>query len=157
MYLIKRGLLPNYFREMFTLTSQIHSHNTRNSNLFYIFPCRTNIRNFSIRFQGPKLFNSISPEIQNSESVGSFGKRLKKFLLSQSPILDVELHTFTFSLFLCISFFSFILTQFHSVPFTLMMYPIFSGSLQFISPRLLYRLPCHYQFQVLHAEQCLSC
>jgi len=82
MYLFKRGLLPNYFREMFTLTSQIHSHNTRNSNLFYIFPCRTNIRKFSIRFQGPKLFNSLSPEIQNSESVGSFGKRLKKFLLS---------------------------------------------------------------------------
>ena len=42
----------------------------------------TNIRNFSIRFQGPKFFNSLSPEIQNSESIRLFGKRLKKFLLS---------------------------------------------------------------------------
>ena len=42
----------------------------------------TNIRNFSIRFQGPKFFYSLSPEIQNSESIRLFGKRLKKFLLS---------------------------------------------------------------------------
>ena len=81
MYLFK-GLLPNYFRNMFTLASQLHSHYTRNCNLYYIPPCRTNIRNFSIRFQGPKFFNSLSPEIQNSESIRLFGKRLKKFLLS---------------------------------------------------------------------------
>ena len=53
MYLFKRGLLPNYFRNMFTLASQLHSHYTRNCNRYYIPPCRTNIRNFSIRFQGP--------------------------------------------------------------------------------------------------------
>ena len=82
MYLFKKGLLPNYFRNMFTLASQLHSHYTRNCNLYYIPPCRTNIRNFSIRFQGPKFFNSLSPEIQNSESIRLFGKRLKKFLLS---------------------------------------------------------------------------
>ena len=72
----------NYFRNMFTLASQLHSYYTRNCNLYYIPPCRTNIRNFSIRFQGPKFFNSLSPEIQNSESIRLFGKRLKKFLLS---------------------------------------------------------------------------
>ena len=82
MYLFKRGLLPNYFRDMFTLASQIHSYNTRNSSLFYIPHCRTNFRKFSIRFQGPTFFNSLSREIQNSESISLFGKRLKKFLLS---------------------------------------------------------------------------
>ena len=99
MYLFKRGLLPNYFRDMFTLASQIHSHNTRNSSLFYIPHCRNNFRKFSIRFQGPKFFNSLSREIQNRESISLFGKRLKKYLLSQSNILFVELHTFSFSLF----------------------------------------------------------
>ena len=64
MYIFKRGLLPNYFRNMFTLASQLHSHYTRNCNLYYIPPCRTNIRNFSIRFQGPKFFNSLSPEFK---------------------------------------------------------------------------------------------
>ena len=75
-------LLPNYFRNMFTFVSQLHSHYSRNCNLYYIPSCRTNIRNFSIRFQGPKFFNFLSPEIQNIESIHFFGKRLKKFLLS---------------------------------------------------------------------------
>ena len=82
MYLFKRGLLPNYSRDMFTLESQIHSYNIRNSSLFYILHYRTNFRKFSIRFQGPTFFNSLSREIQNSESISLFGKRLKKFLLS---------------------------------------------------------------------------
>ena len=73
MYLFKRGLLPNYSRDMFTLESQIHSCNTRNSSLFYILHCRS---------QGPTFFNSLSREIQNSESISLFGKGLKKFLLS---------------------------------------------------------------------------
>ena len=59
MYLFKRSLLPNFFRDMFTLASQIHSYNTRNSNLFYIPYCRTNLRKFAIRFQGPTFFNSL--------------------------------------------------------------------------------------------------
>ena len=62
MYLFTRGLLPNYFRDMFTLASQLHSHYTRNCNYYYIPPGRTNIRNFSIRFQGPTFFNSLSLE-----------------------------------------------------------------------------------------------
>ena len=84
MYLFKRGLLPNHFRDMFTLASQIHSHNTRNSSLFYTPHCRNNFRKFSIRFQGFKFFNSLSREIQNRESISLFGKRLKNtFFLSQ--------------------------------------------------------------------------
>ena len=51
MYLFKRGLLPNYFRDMFTLESQIHSYNTRNSRLFYIPHCRTNFRNSQFGFK----------------------------------------------------------------------------------------------------------
>ena len=61
---------------------QMISYNTRNSNRkFYIFPCRTNFRKFSIRFQGPKFFNSLNQEIQDSESISLFAKRLKTFLL----------------------------------------------------------------------------
>ena len=76
MYLFKRDLIPNYFGDVFTLASQIHSYNTRNSSLFYIPHCRINFRKFSIRFQGPKSFNSLGWEIQNSESINLFGKRI---------------------------------------------------------------------------------
>ena len=46
--------------------------------------------------QGAKFFNSLSREIQNSEKISLFGKGLKKFLLSWSFILFVEVHTFRF-------------------------------------------------------------
>ena len=83
MFLYTKGLLPNTFNNMFTLTNQIHSYNTRNSNCFYVFPCRTNIRRFSIRFRGPQFYNSLNQEIQNCESVGLFSKLLKKCLLAK--------------------------------------------------------------------------
>ena len=48
MYLFKRGLLPNYFRDLFTLASQIHSYSTKKIPAYFIWPhCRTNFRKFS--------------------------------------------------------------------------------------------------------------
>ena len=79
MFLFKKGLLPDAFRDMFALTNRIHPYNTRNSNCFYIFQYRTNIRRFSIRFQGPKSFNSLSQENQCCENIGLFNKMLKNF------------------------------------------------------------------------------
>ena len=76
MFSFKKGLLPDAFREMFVLTNQIHHYNTRNSNSFYLFSSRTNIRQFAIRFQGPKLFNSFSTEIQNADSFSQFSLNL---------------------------------------------------------------------------------
>ena len=78
----QKGLLPYAFSEMFLLPNQIHHYNTRNSNSFYLFSCRTNIRQFVIRFQGPKLFNSFSTEIQNADSFSQFKTKLKTFLLN---------------------------------------------------------------------------
>lgn len=82
VYLYSKGFLPNSFRKMFTLTNQVHSYKTRNSNSFYIFPYRTNVRKFSIRFQGPKCFNSLPLDIRNATSIGSFCEKLKGYLLS---------------------------------------------------------------------------
>ena len=66
-------------------------------------PCQTNklFEKFSIRFQGPEFFNALSREIQNSESVGLFGKDLKSsfFLGHIYVVLFVELHTFSFLFF----------------------------------------------------------
>ena len=68
MYLYKNGLLPVSFNDMFLLNCDIHSYNTRNKNSFRLPYCRTNVRKFSLRFQGPKIFNSLSSEIQNASS-----------------------------------------------------------------------------------------
>ena len=72
MYLYKAGLLPDSFNNMFSLTNHVHSYETTSSGLFYLTYCRTNIRKFSICFQGPNFFNSLSPEIQNAKSIVSF-------------------------------------------------------------------------------------
>ena len=84
MYQYKSGLLPDSINNMFLVRRQVHSYGTRNSNseLSYLPQCRTNIRKFSISFQGPSFYNSLSPEIRNATSTASFCSKLKAFLLS---------------------------------------------------------------------------
>ena len=82
MYQCKSGLLPDSFNDMFLVTRQVHSYGTRSSELFYLPQCRTNISKFSISFQGPNFYNSLSPEIRNATSTASFCSKLKAFLLS---------------------------------------------------------------------------
>ena len=66
-------------------------------NLFTC-PLDQYLKRFSIQFQGPEFFNSLSREIRNSESVGLFGKDLKSsFFLSHIYMVPfVERHTFSF-------------------------------------------------------------
>ena len=86
MYLYKNGLLPNSFNDMFLLNCDVHSYNTRSKNSFHFPYCRTNVRKFSLRFQGPKIFNSLSPGIQNASSTALFNSKLKSFLLGISTL-----------------------------------------------------------------------
>ena len=64
----------------------MHSYGTRESfrvsEFFHLPHCRTNIRKFSISFQGPNFFNSLSSEIRNATSTASFCCKLKAFLSS---------------------------------------------------------------------------
>jgi len=55
MYQYRSGLLPNSFNNMFSVTHQVHSYGTRSSEFFHLPQCRTNMRKFSISFQGPKF------------------------------------------------------------------------------------------------------
>ena len=82
MYLSKLGLLPEMFNGLFLTNNQMHSYNTRKSNAFHIFPCRTNLRRFAIRFQAPKFFNSLPDNIKNAVSISHFKTKLKASLLS---------------------------------------------------------------------------
>ena len=86
MYLYKNGLLLDSFNDMFLLNCDIHSHNTRNKNSFRLPYCKTNVRKFSLRFQGPKIFNSLSSEIHNASSTALFNSKLKSFFLGLSTL-----------------------------------------------------------------------
>ena len=70
MYLFKRSLLPNYFRDVYSCKLETFL-SYKKFQPFYLPHCRTNFRKFSIRFQGPTFFKSLSREIQNSESIST--------------------------------------------------------------------------------------
>ena len=78
----KDNLLPKYFYNMFVSNNQIHGYNKRNANTFRNPFCRTKLIQFSLRFQGPKLYNSLPEKVKNIASVSIFVSRLKTFLRS---------------------------------------------------------------------------
>ena len=81
MFSFKNTILPRKFENIFTINNQIHCYNTRHANSFRLPLCRTNIRQFSVFFQGRKFFNSLSPEISGSSSLTSFKKKLKAYII----------------------------------------------------------------------------
>jgi hypothetical protein len=82
MFHHKFSLLPERFDNMFLKNDQIHTFNTRNSSKYYVPSCRTNIRQFSVRFQGPKFFNSLPHDLVDIVFSILFKKKLKQCLCS---------------------------------------------------------------------------
>ena len=84
MYKFHNNLLPSYFDAFFTEIRNVHSYNTRaaTNESCYLPRARTNYRLFNIRFQGPKVWNSLAENIKLS-SLKGFKDNLKKELLSK--------------------------------------------------------------------------
>ena len=59
------NLLPS-FKGLFSQVSFLHDHNTRTAsrNTYYIDHTRTNYGRSSLRFQGPKAWNSIEEKFK---------------------------------------------------------------------------------------------
>ena len=69
--------MSNYSNHM------VHSYETRNRNNCYI-PCRSSrLGQYSLSFQGPKIWNSIDNKTKDTKSVFSFKKCIKQKFLSQ--------------------------------------------------------------------------
>ena len=80
MFLFHKRMLPANFDNLFCCVNQVHNYNTRNSKLYYVPFCRTNIKQFSVIYQGVKFSNSISQNIYDAPSVSCFKKKLKVYL-----------------------------------------------------------------------------
>ena len=85
MYLQINNSPLNNISIMFTFhpNSSVHSHFTRQHNKIHIVRCRTKMRQLTLIYQGPKLWESFPASIRNSPSVTVFRRRLKLFLVSQ--------------------------------------------------------------------------
>ena len=68
MFKFHNSLLPSTFKSFFVPINEIHYYNTKiSSNQCYSLPrTRTNYGIFNIRFQGPKIWNSIDDKIKTS-------------------------------------------------------------------------------------------
>jgi hypothetical protein len=71
--------IPKVISNWFTRGSDIHFHNTRHKNNFFI---KSNLNPKSILFYGPSLWSKLPPDLQNNSNINSFLKFYKKLLLS---------------------------------------------------------------------------
>ena len=84
MYSYHNHFLPNTFDNLFSTHQQIHTYNTRNAANYCSHYCRTNIKQFTILHQRPKVWNSLPRNLTLSNSYPSFKTSLKKFLLDST-------------------------------------------------------------------------
>ena len=69
MFNYSRDLLPECFDNLFTFNNQIHDHNTRAVTKYRSHACRTNIKQFTILHQGPKIWNCLPPSITEINTI----------------------------------------------------------------------------------------
>ena len=81
MYCFHSNLLPPLFVNLFITNSQIHSYSTRTANNDRAHHCRTNLKKFTILYQGPKIWNSLPVTITSLSSFPNFKKKLLEFLV----------------------------------------------------------------------------
>ena len=82
MFSYHSQLLPPSFRNLFTTNIEIHDYNTRNASSYRAHACRTNIKQFTILFQGPKLWNSLPEFVRGAQTINCFRNRILKYLLN---------------------------------------------------------------------------
>ena len=52
-------LLPPMFLNLFLTSSQVHNYGTRTANHYRSHSCRTNLKQFTVLYQGPQIWNSL--------------------------------------------------------------------------------------------------
>ena len=75
------ALLPNHFCNMFTKNTDFHSYETRNRHCVHMTACTLTLRKYSIRFFGPTLWNCLSLNIRNSQTIHLFKRYYESFLI----------------------------------------------------------------------------
>ena len=83
MFSYIHSLLPPPFLHLFIRNNNFHNYYTRTASNYRSHICRTNIKQFTILYQGPKVWNSLPTDITSSESHLSFRKKILTFLINQ--------------------------------------------------------------------------
>ena len=81
MYQMTHNLIPKSLANMFTKNNTIHSHSTRQATQLHIPFTRTNLAQKTIKFSGPKLWNSLADSIVKLKTLKSFKIAFKQSIL----------------------------------------------------------------------------
>ncbi len=85
MYRYKTNTLPNSFINFFSKHSDVHNYNTRQANKYITAIPSSNFVKHSIKYTGPKLWNTLNSNIANSKTLNTLKSKLKsEFLKSYS-------------------------------------------------------------------------
>ena len=77
MFYYHKQLLPPMFLSLFCTSSQIHSYEARPAKSYRPHHFRTNLKQFTILYQGPKIWSSLSVSITGSTSFPTFKKKMR--------------------------------------------------------------------------------
>ena len=72
MFYYHNLLLPPMFLNLFLTSGQVHNYGTRTAGCYRSHSCRTNLKQFTILYQGPKIWNSLPIAITSSSSFLTF-------------------------------------------------------------------------------------
>ena len=75
-------LAPRYLSSMFTVTSAVHSHNTRNCDKLQIPKCRISLSQQAFNYRAVSSWNSLPNNIRELKSLKHFKFTLKSHLLT---------------------------------------------------------------------------
>jgi hypothetical protein len=65
MFCYKNVLLPPILLNLFITNNPVHNYNTRISENYRPQACRTNLKQFTILFQGPKIWNALPSHMKD--------------------------------------------------------------------------------------------
>ena len=81
MFCYKNLMLPPILLNLFITNNEVHNYNTRTAENHRPHACRTNLKQFTILFQGPKIWNALPLHIKDLSSLSSFKKHMIELLL----------------------------------------------------------------------------
>ena len=87
MYKAANNKLPDSMSPMLTRIQNIHKHNLRKQNSYYIQNIRINSRKCTINYSGPVFWNALPSKLKQLVSINQFKNKLKELLLSKYQLL----------------------------------------------------------------------
>ena len=80
MFCFHHHLLRSSSPNLFITGCQVHTYATRFVTNYRPHFCRTNIKQFTVLYFGPKIWNSLPLSVSSSTAFANFKKRLRDFL-----------------------------------------------------------------------------